>query len=218
MATTYADTATLRTRLNLAPPTVPPPSPDPLETLLQALLNQAAAFLDKATRHPPEGVEAFVATTGTTRTFPDSVTGWIVVDDLLSVTLVTRGGVVVPSTAYTLMPFNQTPHLGLLFGPAAPPMILPVTVPYYSGFAGVTVAQAAEARVAITGTWGYSATVPGVITGLCLTLAERLYERTGHQPADPLSGLPAPETVLDSYLSQQIRQYRRDTDDEATPC
>ena len=195
--TSYATKAELKIRVNVRQ------GEEVNDAFLQDLLNQAAQFVDRETRQPLEGYEAYTATaTPETRYYDDDGSDIVVIDDCLSVTQVLRGGTEVAAGYWRLDPPNGLPKVRLLFRPTATPARTTAALDWYQGpFPGIGVAQ-----IAVTGIWGYSATCPPGVKGLVLTLAERMYERTGHTPQEGLGGV-TPEMVLDRYVERELRHY-----------
>lgn len=202
--TTYATIAQLKPRVTIRAAST---DSDPL---LQDLLNQAAAFIDGATRGYRVGYEAFSASASETRTFDDALDGIVPIDDLLTISAVTRGGTAVTSDYYKLWPANALPRLRLYLRLDATVLTLGIGGTWYDS----PIRGAGLQQIAITGTWGYSTTVPPAITGLTLTLAERLYERLGRMPIDPVNLSVNPDVVLDRYLLAGLKPFQRQTHTE----
>jgi hypothetical protein len=103
----------------------------------------------------------------------------IPIDDLLTVTQVTRGGTVVPSTEYQLYPLNRGngPATKIVFRGDSSFNELVVLTP--SSWYGYPYKGMGVGQIAITGTWGYCtlANRPVVVKEATLMLAEVLVER-----------------------------------------
>lgn len=169
-ATDYSDLAEFRDRLNL---TEEDAAPDPM---LQGILNTAARVVDAVSRQPPAGWPwpAFAESPPLTRYYPDPYMARapepVALDDLLTVTEVSRGGTVLTEGAgYLLLPYgaDALPKTELLLAVGAG--------------AWSTTLLAGRVNIAVTGTWGYCAADnrPPEIAEATLLQAVIFYQRYG---------------------------------------
>jgi hypothetical protein len=149
--TTYATTDDLREILDI------PESDGKPTALLQRYLNAAAEVIDAQTRGSLEGYEAFSASASETRYFDDIISnnGAIDIDDAVTVTALTRGGVTIASTDYYTYPYNRgngpITQLRLLSSAlVSNPVYQMLGRSYNFPYKGVGVKA-----MAVTGTWGY---------------------------------------------------------------
>ena len=201
LLTTYATLVEFKTRLNIASGDVAD------DGMLETILDAAADCVDSHTRQPLEGKEAFSATTSETRYFDDRLGDWptiIYVDDVLTVTAVTRGGNAVTTEYWQLWPYNpgQGPYQAIQFRPDAPQ---PANNVWYAGGVGLR-------QLAITGTWGYCTAVnrPATIKEMTLRLAVSGYETQNLSSEELLQALNNPVSNEMKIIAAKLRAYRRE--------
>jgi hypothetical protein len=174
--TTYATTDDLREILDI------PESDGKPTALLQRYLNAAAEVIDAQTRGSLEGYEAFSASASETRYFDDIISnnGAIDIDDAVTVTALTRGGVTIASTDYYTYPYNRgngpITQLRLLSSAlVSNPVYQMLGRSYNFPYKGVGVKA-----MAVTGTWGYctAALRPPEIKEATLLQAASMYRKT----------------------------------------
>jgi hypothetical protein len=194
-STTYATITELKQRVSVEATDVT------ADTLLQQLLDTAAYMVDQATRRPPEGKEAFSATSSETRYFDDPRLGTVAIDDALTVTAITRGGTTITSTYYQLRPYNpgNGPYTSIQFRSDATSI---TNIEWY----GYPHTYMGTRQIAVTGTWGYctQANRPAVVKEATLTQAEKLYERFGISPAELLTAMRDPYKTLDPLVAAML--------------
>ena len=115
-------------------------------------------------------------------------------DDLLTVTTLTNGdGTVITSSYYTLYPLNAGRYRELKLKPS-------------SGYIWLSDSNGdTDGVISVAGTWGFYATVPDNINGLCKAVARKEYMRYG--PGD--SGV-ATVTAAGVVITEKSRQMIRE--------
>ena len=183
--TDYASIAELKERISATNIT---------DSLALQYLNQAAYTLDRVTRKPPPGKVAFTQTTET-RYFDDdrrhTAYGIVEIDDLLSVTDVTRNGISAgdsTSGKYQLWPYNPGtgPYTQLRWMLNAPVSA--------SANSGLTYRGVDPKAIAIAGTWGYCTTAnrPPVVKEVTLQLATLYFQRLSISISDLIQAIGNP--------------------------
>lgn len=203
--TTYATISDLKARLTI--------SSSSSDTLLQSYLDAAAEQIDAITRGFRAGLdsgsniyEAFSAVTET-RYYDDDISGEVPIDDLISVTTITRGGTAVDSAYYKLWPYNRTPAEAVFFRAdlAFEPIIVGGSW-YEYPFQTRGVAQ-----VAVTGSWGFCASTarPAAIREATLRLAAWAYEQEGLLPKDKMAAIRDPTRPFYWELDYLLAPFKR---------
>lgn len=144
----------------------------------QQMLDAAAELVDRYTRGFRIGYEAFAVSASETRYYDDVISnnGVVDIDDAVSVTALTRGGVTIASTDYYTYPYNPgegpITQIRLLSSAlVSNPVYQMLGRSYNFPFKNVGIKA-----IAVTGTWGYASSVPKGIKEATLTLAVRMYE------------------------------------------
>lgn len=203
MPTSYATTSQLRTRLAVTT-TVS-------DDWLQQLLDAAAVTVDKATRGYRAGYEAFAASSSETRYFDDDLyAGYVAIDDLLTISALTRDGVAVLAADYKLWPYNRgVPAVG-----PAERIYLSRTGGVSAGasmFYGSPWAHTGAGQYAVTGTWGYctTANLPPCVVEATLRQAQLWYESSQVGPTQLSQMLVNPYTSLRADIAAILRPVQR---------
>jgi hypothetical protein len=165
--------------------------------------------IDGLTRRPPEGAEAFSASSaGVTRLFNDDMSenGIIEIDDCLSVTALTRGGQAVVSPYFQMWPYNpgNGPYTRILLrADQTFPLIAVLTPSTWYGFPYPNVGAA---QIAVTGTWGYCTSVnrPALIKEATLAIAKQLYDEGAYTAKDMMNAVQNPMSWVDKRVYQLL--------------
>lgn len=213
--TTYATKAEFKARINA---TVAASSGQ--DSVYQQILNSAANMIDRRTRGGQVGTEAFTESASATRYFDDQVRpdGVIEIDDLLSITSLTRAGSVISAANYQLDPYHmaaskQEPWTRIILLPGATGYFISDLYTLGSRYyGGVGIAQ-----IAIVGTWGYCTVAlrPPEIKEATIRQALRMYEyqNLGKQDIGAMLVNPArtnPYNQLDPIVADLLAPYVKD--------
>jgi hypothetical protein len=201
--TTYATRNELKARVNVTTANN--------DDLLDQMLDASAELVDAETRGHKLGYEAFSASASEVRYFDDDMSGVIDIDDAVTVTAITRGGVVITLDYYKLYPYNRGN------GPATRIYLrsdsqfsdsLLVGGSWY----GYPNDGWGMAQIAVTGTWGYctQANRPKVVKEAVLTQAEAMYEFMSLSPTDAGASQINPWKVLIPRVEMLIRRLKRE--------
>jgi hypothetical protein len=166
--------------------------------LLQIITDCSAAIDDHCQR-------TFAPATAT-RTYYASQSSILWIDDLISITSLTRDGIaLVNNTDYEARPLNldvARPHYDRLIRLSGRTEI------------GWSTSQNPRPRVAITGSWGYAAAVPGPVARACLIMAARTWDRQKNSYANQgglteagLSFVQSPKPSLDADCCKLLETY-----------
>jgi hypothetical protein len=206
MATTYATITELKSYVGIKV------ADTGSDTLLQRVLDAAARMFDGATRGGGiEGAEAYSASASATRYYDDDNSGVLYVDDVLTVTALTRGGTAIDTADYKLYPYNpgSGPYTRIyLRADAETPITLGGTWYGYPQ-SGVGLGQ-----FAVTGTWGYctAANRPEAVKHAVLSLAAVMY-KAGNLSMEQVLNMVSdqdPVGIMARNVKDAVGQFRRE--------
>jgi hypothetical protein len=194
--TTYATKTELKERISVEAASTAS------DGLLQQLCNDAAYMVDHLTRGALDGYEAFSESASETRYFDDDGSGVVWLNDLLTISSITRGTATIAATYYKQMPLNRgngpTTHIALRSDALI--NFTPATNSLWYGYPyeGVGLGQ-----IGVTGTWGYctQANRPAVVKEATLQIANLMYKQSGLSMSDVLNILQRDPTA---FLSKPI--------------
>lgn len=193
--TTYAKPQDFRDRYSKLSTAAP-------ETAWQEYLNTAAQIVDELTRGYKPGYEAFSASSSETRYFDDVLNEVIhPIDDLLTVSAVTRNGVTVVTSDYQLHPYNRANR-------AANAIEFSIYNISTGGTAGFYHSGVGYAQIAITGTWGYctQANRPPAVKEAALKIAKQLYDEGAYTAKDMMQAVTNPANWVDRAVKNLLQR------------
>lgn len=181
------------------------------DTWLTQVANTAAQLVDKNTRGYIPGYLAFSASASETRYFDDYNDGIVLIDDALTITAITRGGIALDSGKYKGWPYNRGngPWTRVyLRGDDLIPLPAFIGGTWYdSPLKGVGAGQ-----IGVTGTWGYctKANRPEVVKEATLLQAEIMYEFSQLSPSEIAAAQINPWEVVAPRVAMLLKALKKD--------